>query len=48
VGQPVSVLLDLMEVPKSHTGTNLAHVFTDVLETFRIAKKVRIFIIETE
>jgi hypothetical protein len=38
----MSMLLDLIEVPKSHTGTNLASAFANVLETFRIEKKVRI------
>ena len=40
VGRPVS--LDLVEVPKSHTGANLARAFADVLVTFGIEKKVSI------
>jgi len=30
-GQPVSLLLDLVEVARSHTGANLAKAFADVL-----------------
>jgi hypothetical protein len=42
----MSMLLDLVEVPRSHTGANLAIVFADVLETFGIKEKVRKFTIE--
>ena len=39
-GMPLSTLLDVVEVPKSHTGANLATAFADVLGTFGIAEKV--------
>ncbi len=38
------MLLDLVEVPKSHTGVNLAIAFAEVLEAFGIKEKVRITI----
>jgi hypothetical protein len=34
------LLLDLVEVPKSHTGVNLATAFFEVLEAFGIQDKV--------
>lgn len=40
-GKTTAALLDVVEVPESHTGDNLAHVFKDVLEEFGIADKVR-------
>jgi hypothetical protein len=40
-GLPFSMLLDLIEVAKSHTGANLVSTFADALEKFRIEKKVR-------
>ena len=36
----MSMLLDLVEVAKSHSGTNLAEAFAKVLEEFRIEDKV--------
>ena len=39
-GTPVSMLLDLVEVTKSHSGVNLAAAFVKVLEDFRITDKV--------
>ena len=39
-GKPISMLLDLVEVAKSHLGVNLANVFVKVLEDFRIEDKV--------
>ena len=39
-GVPVSMLLDLVEVAKSHSGVNLAEAFAKVLEDFRISDKV--------
>lgn len=42
-GKPLSFLLDLVEVPMSHTGENLAKAFAEVLQTFGIQKKVRNF-----
>lgn len=41
-GDPVSMLLDLVEVAKSHSGENLAAVFAKVLEEFGISDKVRL------
>jgi hypothetical protein len=39
-GKPFSMLLDLIEVPKSHTGSNLALAFVKVLKDFGISDKV--------
>lgn len=39
-GKPLSMLLDVVEVPKSHSGVNLARAFADVLQMFRIKEKV--------
>ena len=39
-GVPVSMLLDLVEVAKSHSGVNLAEAFAKVLEDFGISDKV--------
>jgi len=39
-GKPLSMLLDVVEVPKSHSGVNLARAFADVLQTFGIKEKV--------
>lgn len=39
-GAPLSMLLDIVEVPKSHSGVNLALAFAEVLETFGIKEKV--------
>lgn len=36
----MSMLLDLVEVAKSHSGTNLAEAFAKVLEEFGIEDKV--------
>ena len=41
-GVPVSMLLDRVEVAKSHSGVNLAAAFSKVLEDFGISDKVRI------
>ena len=40
-GNPVSMLLDLVEVPKSHSGENLVVAFAGVLEAFGISDKVQ-------
>ena len=40
-GNPMSMLLDLVEVPKSHLGENLAVAFAEVLEAFGISDKVQ-------
>jgi hypothetical protein len=39
-GVPVSMLLDVVELAKSHTGANLAAAFVEVLRDFGIAEKV--------
>jgi len=39
-GAPISMLLDLVEVAKSHSGKNLAVAFTEVLKAFGISHKV--------
>ena len=39
-GVPVSMLLNLVEVAKSHSGVNLAEAFAKVLEDFGISDKV--------
>ena len=39
-GTPISMLLDLVEVAKSHSGVNLAATFVKVLEDFGITDKV--------
>jgi len=43
-GEPMSMLLDLVEVAESHSGVNLANAFAKVLEDFGIEDKVRQFI----
>lgn len=40
-GVPVSMLLDILEVACSHSGYNLAVVFTKILNEFGIKDKVR-------
>jgi hypothetical protein len=44
-GELISMLLDIVEVPRSHSGINLAMAFTKILEDFGIANKVRYFLI---
>jgi hypothetical protein len=39
-GVPISMLLDLVEVAKSHSGVNLAAAFAQVLQEFGISDKV--------
>jgi hypothetical protein len=39
-GIPISMLLDLVEVPRSHSGLNLALAFADMLKEFGISDKV--------
>lgn len=41
-GVPMLMLLDLVEVAKSHLGENLAVGFTEVLEEFGISDKVQL------
>ena len=44
----MSMLLDLVEVAKSHSGTNLAVAFAKVLEEFGIEDKVPSSIYRTQ
>ena len=39
-GEPVSLLLDIVEVAKSHTGMNLAAAFAQILKDYEISEKV--------
>jgi predicted RNA-binding protein with TRAM domain len=39
-GVPVCLLLDLVEVAKSHSGINLAAAFVKILDDFKIGDKV--------
>jgi hypothetical protein len=39
-GVPISMLLDLVEVAKSHTGENLAEAFEKMLKEFGVEDKV--------
>lgn len=41
-GEPMCILLDLVEVAQSHSGLNLAAAFVSVLEDFGISDKVSI------
>lgn len=41
-GEPMCILLDLVEVAQSHSGLNLAAAFASVLEDFGISDKVSI------
>lgn len=40
-GAPIAMLLDLVQVARSHTGATLAGVFAKILDDFGIAHKVR-------
>jgi len=40
-GVPVSMLLDIVEVPCSHSSVNLVMVFAKILDDFGIQAKVR-------
>jgi hypothetical protein len=39
-GKPLAFLLDIVEVPKLHSGKNLATAFTEVLKAYGIQDKV--------
>jgi hypothetical protein len=39
-GEPLSLLLDIVEVAQSHTGVNLAGAFAKILEDYGISEKV--------
>ena len=41
-GEPIAMLLDIVEVAKSHTGVNLATAFAKVMEEYGISEKVTI------
>ena len=40
-GAPNSMLLDVVEVARSHSGLNLAAAFVKILDDFGISDKVR-------
>jgi len=40
-GKPLAFLLDIVEVPKSHSGENLATAFAEILKAYGIQDKVR-------
>jgi hypothetical protein len=44
-GEPISMLLDIVEVAKSHTGVNLASAFAKILEDYEISNKVMINVV---
>jgi hypothetical protein len=44
-GEPISLLLDIVEVAKSHTGVNLAAAFAMILEDYGISDKVLIYLV---
>ena len=39
-GVPISMLLDIIEVARSHSGLNLAAAFAKILDDFGISDKV--------
>ena len=39
-GVPIAMLLDIVEVAKSHSGMNLAAAFAKILDDFGISDKV--------
>ena len=41
-GEPILMLLDIVEVAKSHTGVNLASAFAKILADYNISEKVMI------
>ena len=41
-GEPVAMLLDIVEVAHSHSGDNLAAAFAKIMEDYEISEKVRI------
>ena len=42
-GEPISMLLDIVEVAQSHTRVNLAAAFAKILEDYAISDKVLIY-----
>ena len=45
-GEPMCLLLDIVEVARSHSGMNLAAAFAKILEDFGIDEKVRFLVAE--
>ena len=43
-GVPIAMLLDIVEVARSHSGLNLAEAFAKILQDFGISDKVRFII----
>ena len=39
-GEAISMLLDIVEVARSHTGDNLAAAFAKIMEDYEITEKV--------
>jgi len=39
-GDPISMLLDIVEVARSHTGDNLAAAFAKIMEDYEISENV--------
>ncbi|KAG5640069.1 hypothetical protein DXG03_001345, partial [Asterophora parasitica] len=39
-GVPISIILDVVKVSKSHNGKNLAHAFADILKDYEIEHKM--------
>jgi hypothetical protein len=46
-GHPMAMILDLVEVPRSHSGENLAKAFVEVLRAFGVKDKVNIHYLVT-
>lgn len=44
-GEPVSMLLGLVKVARSHSGLNLAKAFADVIHDFGIEHKVSYYVV---
>ena len=44
-GALISMLLDLVDIPKSHTGVNLTEVFEDILQQFGIEDKMSMILL---
>ena len=42
-GAPMRMVLDVVELAKSHSGMNLAVVFADLLKSFGVESKVSVF-----
>jgi len=43
-GEPVCMILDIVEVAMAHSGVNLATAFAEILQEFGIANKVSIYL----